>query len=72
MRNTVHLVTAEDLVIVRPLFQPKIDRDLAGNFGRNLTQGSGVDPAEVRQAARALLAERPLNRGQLAAELAPG
>jgi hypothetical protein len=69
MRNTVHLVTAEDFVSFRPLFQPKIDRDLAGNFGRNL---KGVDLAEVRQAARVLLAERPLTRGQLAAELAPG
>ena len=69
MRNTVHLVTAEDFVSFRPLFQPKIDRDLAGNFGRNL---KGVDLAEVRQAARALLAERPLTRCQLAAELAPG
>jgi Winged helix DNA-binding domain len=74
MRNTVHLVTAEDFVSFRPLFQPKIDRDLAAHYGRNLTrgaQGVGVDLAEVRQAARALLAERPLTRGQLAAELAP-
>ena len=74
MRNTVHLVTAEDFVSFRPLFQPKIDRDLAAHYGRNLTQrgqGVGVDLAEVRQAARALLAERPLTRSQLAAELAP-
>ena len=73
MRNTVHLVTAEDFVGFRPLFQPKIDRDLAAHYGRNLAiggQGVGVDLAEVRQAARALLAERPLTRGQLAAELA--
>jgi Winged helix DNA-binding domain len=74
MRNTVHLVTAEDFVSFRPLFQPRIDRDLAAHYGRNLTQrgqGVGVDLAEVRQAARALLAERPLTRSQLAAELAP-
>ena len=74
MRNTVHLVTAEDFVSFRPLFQPKIDRDLAAHYGRNLArggQGAGVDLTEVRQAARALLAERPLTRGQLAAELAP-
>jgi hypothetical protein len=74
MRNTVHLVTAEDFVSFRPLFQPKIDRDLAAHYGRNLArgaQGVGVDLAEVRQAARALLAERPLTRSQLAAELAP-
>jgi hypothetical protein len=73
MRNTVHLVTAEDFVSFRPLFQPKIDRDLAAHYGRNLArggQGEAVDLAEVRQAARALLAERPLTRGQLAAELA--
>lgn len=69
MRNTVHLVTAEDFVSFRPLFQPKIDRDLAGNFGRNL---AGADLDEIRQAARALLAERPLTRAELAAELAPG
>ena len=34
MRNTVHLVTAEDFVSFRPLFQPLMDRGLAGNFGR--------------------------------------
>ena len=71
MRNTVHLVTAEDFVSFRPLFQPKIDRDLAAHYGRNLARGAGVDLTEVRQAARALLAERPLTRSQLAAELAP-
>ena len=70
MRNTVHLVTAEDFVGFRPLFQPKIERDLAAHYGRNLARGVGVDLAEVRQAARALLAERPLTRSQLAAELA--
>jgi hypothetical protein len=29
MRNTVHLVTAEDYVSFRPLFQPKLDCELA-------------------------------------------
>jgi Winged helix DNA-binding domain len=66
MRNTVHLVTAADYLSFRPLFQPPMDRALAGNFGRRL---AGVDLAELREAARPLLAERPLTRTQLAAQL---
>jgi Winged helix DNA-binding domain len=68
MRNTVHLVAAGDYLSFRPLFQPLMERGLAGNFGRNLT---GVDLAELRQAATALLAGRPLTRPELAAQLAP-
>jgi len=68
MRNTVHLVTAADFVRFRPLFQPIMERALAGNFGRNLV---GVDLAELRAAAAALLAETPLTRGQLAERLSP-
>jgi len=66
MRNTVHLVTAADYLSFRPLFQPPMDRALAGAFGRRL---AGVDLAELREAARPLLAERPLTRTQLAAQL---
>jgi hypothetical protein len=66
MRNTVHLVTAADFVCFRPLFQPVMARALAGNFGRNL---GGVDLDDLRAAAAALLAERPLTRGQLAEQL---
>jgi hypothetical protein len=66
MRNTVHLVIAADFVSFRPLFQPIMERALAGNFGRNL---AGVDLAELRSVARALLAETPLTRGQLAERL---
>ena len=67
MRNTVHLVTAEDFVAFRPLFQPVRERALAGNFGRNLT---GVDLAELRSVARTMLTDSPLTRGQLAGRLA--
>ena len=56
MRNTVHLVTAADFVRFRPLFQPRIERALAGHFGRNL---GGVDLAELRAVAAVLLAETP-------------
>jgi hypothetical protein len=67
MRNTVHLATSRDFLAFRPLFQPLMDRGLAGNFGRNL---AGVDLAEVCRAATGLLTERPLTRAQLARELA--
>jgi Winged helix DNA-binding domain len=66
MRNTVHLVTASDYLSFRPLFQPLMDRALAGNFGRHL---GGVDLTELREAARTVLAGHPLTRTQLAARL---
>jgi Winged helix DNA-binding domain len=68
MRNTVHLVTAADYISFRPLFQPLMNRALAANFGSDLT---GVDLAELRDVASALLAETPLTRAQLAGRLAP-
>lgn len=68
MRNTVHLVTAADFVSFRPLFQPLMDRGLAGNFGRDL---AGVDLAELRETASTMLAHSALTRRQLAERLAP-
>ena len=59
MRNTVHLVDARDYVRFRPLYQPLLDRDLAGHFGRNL---AGVDLAELAAVAAAQLGETPLTR----------
>jgi len=67
MRNTVHLVDAADYVRFRPLYQPLMERDLAGHFGRNLT---GVDLAELAMVAAALLTETALTRAELAARLA--
>jgi Winged helix DNA-binding domain len=66
MRNTVHLMTATDFLRFRPLFQPLMERALAGNFGRNL---DGVDLAELRALAQTLLAGTPLTRTQLADQL---
>jgi len=73
MRNTVHLISARDFVRFRPLYQPLMERTLAGALqprarGRNL---SGVDLAALREAAAGLLAQAPLTRVQLAAALAP-
>ncbi len=67
MRNTVHLLTAGDFLTFRPLFQSVTERALAAHFGRNLT---GVDSAELRDVASALLAETPLTRTELGRRLA--
>jgi Winged helix DNA-binding domain len=68
MRNTVHLVSARDFVCFRPLYQPLMERALAGHFGRDLT---GVDLAELASVAAGLLGQTALTRVQLAAALAP-
>jgi hypothetical protein len=67
MRNTVHLATSRDFLAFRPLFQPLMDRGLNANFGPGL---AGVDLAELRRVAAALLTEHPLTRAQLSRQLA--
>jgi Winged helix DNA-binding domain len=66
MRNAVHLVTATDFLTFRPLFQPVMERALAGHFGARL---AGVDLAELRDLAAALLAGTALTRTELARRL---
>ena len=68
MRNTVHLLTAEDFVSFRPLLQPLMERGLAGNFGRNL---AGIDSGEIKAAAAALLSQDALTRVEIGRRLAP-
>ncbi len=68
MRNTVHLVTAQDFLRFRPRYQPPMDRALAGHWGRRL---AGLDPADVAAVAAGLLAKTPLTRAELARALAP-
>ena len=58
MRSTIHLVTADDCLMLRPLVQPVLDRELKGSaHGRNL---AGMNIDEVIAAGRALVDERPL------------
>ncbi len=68
MRNTVHLVAAEDYIRFRSLFQPPMDRALSGAFGGRL---SGVDLDELAAVATGLLSGTPLTRGELGRALAP-
>jgi hypothetical protein len=62
MRCTIHLVSADDCLWLRPLLQASIERALAGQFGR---QTSGIDPGEIAELARQLLQERPLTFAEL-------
>jgi len=67
MRSTIHLLTAEDAMAIRPLVQPVLDRSLNGNFGKNLV---GVDRPALLAAARELLDAEPMVFSRLGARLA--
>jgi Winged helix DNA-binding domain len=69
MRATIHLVTADDCLLLRPLVQPVLDAELARHreFGPALR---GIDLAPVLAFARELLAERPRSGSELRAALA--
>ena len=69
MRATIHLVSADDCLTLRPLMQPVLDRELARHpdFAPVL---DGTDLAPVLAHARELFAERPRTGPQLRAALA--
>ncbi len=69
MRGTIHLVTAEDCLVLRPLSQPVLDKELARHreYGPALR---GVDLGPPLAYARELLAERPRTGAQLRAAFA--
>jgi Winged helix DNA-binding domain len=68
MRSTIHLVSGDDCLILRPLVQPVLDKELARHpeFGPALV---GVDLAPVLAFARTLLADRPVNGTELRAAM---
>ena len=69
MRGTLHLVTAEDCLLLRPLAQPVLDKELARHplYGPALR---GVDLEPALAYAREVLAEQPRTGGQLRAAFA--
>jgi hypothetical protein len=68
MRSTIHLVSAGDCVALQPHALPV----LAGTFRSSWTRRiAGADVGEVVAAGRALLADGPRTRAELAAALAP-
>jgi len=69
MRSTLHLVSAEDCLELRPLMQPVIDRELARH--REYAPAlRGVDLEPVLAVAARLLDERPRTGTELRAALA--
>ena len=67
MRSTIHLVSADDALLIRPVLAEALARALRGAFGRGL---DGVDLDAVVAAGRKLVEERPLTLGGLGALLA--
>jgi Winged helix DNA-binding domain len=65
-RSTIHLVTADDALWMRPLLAPVLEKPLS-SFARNL---DGVDRDAVAAAARPLLAAEPLGWAALGRRLA--
>ena len=67
MRGTIHLVSARDCLMLRPLVQPVLDRGLKAIFGKQI---EGVDTIALAAAGRVLLEEKPLTFSELGALLA--
>ena len=68
LRATVHLVSADDALVLRPLIQPVLERGFEGSaFARGV---AGVDRAELLAAGRALVEERPRTSPELGRLLA--
>ncbi|MFJ9607337.1 winged helix DNA-binding domain-containing protein [Kitasatospora sp. NPDC101176] len=66
-RGTIHLVTAEDCLTLRPLLQPVLDRALRSTYGARL---AGLDLDALGAEARALVEAEPRTFQQLGALLA--
>ncbi|MFC8176888.1 winged helix DNA-binding domain-containing protein [Streptomyces sp. NPDC057325] len=67
MRGTIHLVTADDCLTLRPVLADALAQGLKGTFGRKL---EGLDLAEVAELGRKLVEEEPLTLGGLGVRLA--
>ena len=70
MRATIHLVTADDALALRPVMQPALERDVYPNSTYGRHRLAGLDMEAVLTAARELVADRPLTNAQLRDALA--
>ncbi|MET7289323.1 winged helix DNA-binding domain-containing protein [Streptomyces sp. NPDC005573] len=67
MRGTIHLVTADDCVALRPVLRDALRQGLKRSFGKEL---DGLDIEEVAARGRELVEREPLALGGLGALLA--
>lgn len=67
MRSTIHLVTADDCLMLRPLIQPVHERGLQTGYGKAIAD---IDPASLVAAGRELVEKQPMTFATLGAELA--
>ena len=68
MRSTIHLVTGDDALAIRPLVDPVLGRGFRTSpFAHDL---EGVDLAELLAVGRGLIERRPSTRAALGAQLA--
>jgi hypothetical protein len=71
MRGTIHLVTAEDGLAIRPLVQPMLERGVhtSSSFGRHRLDGVDID--KLLRIGRELVEERPRTVAELREALGP-
>ncbi|HEV2241210.1 MAG TPA: winged helix DNA-binding domain-containing protein, partial [Streptosporangiaceae bacterium] len=62
MRGTIHLVSARDCLMLRPLIQSVLDRAMSTTYSRQL---SGVDTGELAAAGRVLVEDKPRTFSEL-------
>jgi hypothetical protein len=67
MRSTLHLVTAEDYLLLQPALRPALVRALGAFFGQ---RAKGLDVEKLVAAAREFLEQEPRAQGELRARLA--
>jgi hypothetical protein len=66
MRSTLHLMTAEDYLLLRPVLEPALIRALKAFFGK---RAEGLDAERLVGAARTWLEEEPRTQGEFRALL---
>src|ERR1022692_2058151 len=67
MRGTIHLVSARDCLLLRPMVQLVLDRALKTIFGKQI---EGVDPVPLAPAGRDPRGEKPLTFSEFGGGLA--
>lgn len=65
MRATIHMLTADDALWLRPATQPVLERTFKGSPNTKLLREAGIDPAEVVAAGAELLTGTALTRVQM-------